>query len=81
MTELYDDLLSSLFHIFYFIFSAPISFSLWFPVSPSLFFVVLSEAFIKCSNSVFFSFLSYIIFHLYTFQNLINQISTHGYSN
>ena len=36
-TGLYDDLLflSSLFHFFYFIVSAPISFSLCFPVSPS----------------------------------------------
>ena len=35
---LYEDLLllSSLFHFFYFIFSAPISFSLCFPISPSL---------------------------------------------
>ena len=38
-TRLYEDLLSSLFHFFYFIFSAPISFSLCFPVSPSLLFV------------------------------------------
>ena len=30
-------LLSSLFHFSYFIFSAPISFSLCFPISPSLF--------------------------------------------
>ena len=38
-TGLYGDLLllSSLFHFFYFIFSAPISFSLCFPISPSLF--------------------------------------------
>ena len=43
-TGLYEDLLllSSLFHIFYFTFSAPISFSLCFPVSPpSLFFFVM----------------------------------------
>ena len=32
-TGLYDDLLSSLFHFFYFIFSAPISFSLCSPIS------------------------------------------------
>ena len=40
-TGLYEDilLLSSLFHFFYFIFSAPISFSLWFPISPSHFFM------------------------------------------
>ena len=46
-TGLYDDLLllSSLFHFFYFIFSAPISFSLCFPISPSLFKNVLSQAF------------------------------------
>ena len=37
-TGLYDDLLllSSMFHFFYSIFSAPISFSLCFPISPSL---------------------------------------------
>ena len=40
-TGLYDDLLllPSLLHFFYFIFSAPISFSLCFPISPSLFFL------------------------------------------
>ena len=39
---LHDDLLllSSLFHFFYFIFSAPISFSLCSPVSPSLLFLM-----------------------------------------
>ena len=55
-TGLYDDLLllSSLFHIFYFIFSVPISFSLCSPISPSLFFFdVLSQAFIKCSKKAF----------------------------
>ena len=38
-TGLHDDLLllPSLFHFFYFIFSAPISFSLYFPIAPSLF--------------------------------------------
>ena len=35
-TGLYEDLLSSLFHCFHFIFTAPISFSLCFPISPSL---------------------------------------------
>jgi len=42
-TGLYDDLLllSSLFHFFYFIFSAPISFSLCSPVSPSPFFSLM----------------------------------------
>ena len=40
-TGLYDDLLliSNLFHFFYFIFSAPISFSLCFPIFPFLFFM------------------------------------------
>ena len=37
----YDDLLPSLFHFLYRIFSAPISFSLCFPSSPSLFFLLL----------------------------------------
>ena len=43
ITGLYDDLilLSSLLHFFYFIFRAPISFNLCFPISPSLFFVVV----------------------------------------
>ena len=43
-TGLYEDilLLSSLFHFFYFIFSAPISFSLCFPISLSLMFFLKS---------------------------------------
>jgi len=56
-TELYEDLLflSSLFHILYCTFSAPISFSLGFSVSPpSLFFSnVLSQAFNKHSRKSF----------------------------
>ena len=55
-TGLYDDLLllSSLFHFFYFIFRAPISFSLCSKISlPLLFFDVLSQAFIKCSRKAF----------------------------
>ena len=52
--KLTDDLLSSLFYSFYFIFSAPISFSLCFPVSPSLLFMdVLSQVFIKHSVKAF----------------------------
>ena len=50
----------AVFHIylvsFYFIFSAPISFSLCFPVSPTLllfFFDVLSQVFTKCSRKAF----------------------------
>ena len=39
--DLHDDLLFSLFHFFYFIFSAPISLSLCFPISPSLFFFLM----------------------------------------
>ena len=54
-TGLYEELLlvSSLFHFFYFIFSALISFSLCFPISPSLLFFifyVLSQVFIKHSR-------------------------------
>ena len=45
-------LLSSSFHFFYFIFSAPISFSLCSPIFPSLLFSdVLSQAFIKCGRN------------------------------
>ena len=49
-TGLYDDLLllSSLFHFFFLMFSAPISFSLCFPIFPSLFFIV----FLKPLSSV-----------------------------
>ena len=54
-TGLYEDLLSSLFHLYYSIFSVPISFSLCFPISPSILFLmdVLSQAFIKCSIKAF----------------------------
>ena len=47
----YDDLLflSSLFHFFYFIFSAPISFSLCSAISPSLFFLMF---FLKPLSSI-----------------------------
>ena len=52
-TGLYDDLilLSSLFHVFYYIFTAFISFSLCFPIFHLflLFFDVLSQTFIKHS--------------------------------
>ena len=37
-TGLYDELLYSLFHFFYFIFSAPVSLSLCLPISPNLYF-------------------------------------------
>ena len=52
-TRLYDDLLllSSLFHFFYLIFSAPISFSLFSNLS--IFFYVLSQAFIKYNRKDF----------------------------
>ena len=54
-TGLHDDLLllSSLFHFFYFIFSVPISFSLCFPISPSLLFFM----FFKPLSSVVEKFL------------------------
>ena len=53
---MYDNflLLSSLFYFFYFIFSAPILFSLCFPISPYLFFFdVLFQGFIKCNRKAF----------------------------
>ena len=53
---LYNDLLliSNLFHFFYFIFSAPISFSLCLPISlPPLLFYALSQAFIKHNKKAF----------------------------
>ena len=56
--EKYKDLslLSSLFYFSYFIFSVSISFSLCFPISPSLFFFyVLSQTFIKYSRKAFVS--------------------------
>ena len=40
-TELYDDLLSSLFYFSCFIFSGTISFSLYSPITPSLLFVLM----------------------------------------
>ena len=67
---LYDDLLllSHLFHFFYFIFSAPISFCLCSPISPSLlFFYVLSQAFIKCSRKDFV-YIPIKIYIIYIFQ-------------
>ena len=71
-TGVYEDLLllSSLFHFFYFIFSAPVSFSLYFPISPSLLFFlfdVLSQVFIKHSRKAFV----YIYMHyIYVLENL-----------
>ena len=47
------DLLPSLFHFFYFIFRALISFSLCFPTSLLHSSVALSQAFIKCSKKAF----------------------------
>ena len=54
---LYDDLLllCSLLHVFYFIFSAPILLS--FPISPPLFFVVLSQGFIKCNRNLLYTYM------------------------
>ena len=65
-TGLYDDLLllSSLFHFFYFIFSAPISFSLCFPISLSLFFFLMF--FIKHLSSIVEKLLCvYIYMYIY----------------
>ena len=58
MFDYYEHVCSSTYHIslvfFYFIFSTPISFSLCFPISPSLlYFLMLSQAFIKCSRKAF----------------------------
>ena len=58
--QLYDDLLSSLFHFFYFVFSAPISFSLF-----SNFSLFFSQAFIKCSRKAFVYI--YIVCIIYIF--------------
>ena len=49
-------LVPSLFHIFYFIISAPISFSLCSPIFPSILFVffnALSQVFVECSRKSF----------------------------
>ena len=57
---IYDDLLflSSLFHFFYFIFSASISFGLCFSISLSV--VVLSQAFIKHGRRAFVYIYKYV---------------------
>ena len=56
---------SSLFHFFYFIFTALISFSLHFPIALSLFVVVvLSQAFIKYNRKAFNTYL-YSIYNIY----------------
>ena len=70
-TGLYEDLLllSSLFHFFYFIFSAPISFNVCFPISPSLLFFlfdVLSQAFIKHRKAFVYTY----IHNIYILENL-----------
>ena len=59
-TGLYEDLLllSSLFHFFYFIFSASISFGLYFSISLSV--VVLSQAFIKHGRKAFVYIYKYV---------------------
>ena len=65
-TGLYDDLLllSSLFHFFYFIFRASISFS--FLISPSLlYFNVLSQAFTKHSVCIYIYIYTHT--HIYTY--------------
>ena len=70
-TGLYDDLLllSSLFHFFYFIFSAPISFSLCSLISPSFFFLMF---FLKPLSSVVEKLLHTHthIFNIYILENL-----------
>ena len=60
-------LLSVLFPFFYFIFSAPISFSLCFPISPYWFFVVLPQAFINFSKNPYVCVYIYIYIYLYLY--------------
>ena len=68
--ELYDDLFSLVcFIYFYFIFSVPISFSVCFPISPSLFSDVPSQAFIKHSIKALYT---YINMHYIYFRKLMN---------
>ena len=67
-TGLYDDLLllSSLFHFFYFIFRASISFS--FLISPSLlYFNFLSQAFTKHSVCVYMCVCVYIYIYIHIY--------------
>ena len=71
----YDDLLllSSLVHFYYFMFSAPISFSLCSPISSSLLFSsdVLSQAFIKGTRKAFVYLYIYIQIHIiYILENV-----------
>ena len=72
-TGLYDNLLllSSLFHIFYFIFSVPISFSLCFPISPSLlFFLMFSQALNKRSRNAFVYIYINNMYNIYILENM-----------
>ena len=64
----YDDrlLVSSLFHIFYFIYSAPISFSLCPPIPPSLFFYVLPQGFLKHRNPFVYIYM-YVCIYVYIY--------------
>ena len=54
-TGIYDDLLllSSLFHLFYFIFSAPTSFNSCFPISPFFSVVLISQNFYAIVHCLF----------------------------
>ena len=76
-TGLYDDLLllSSLFPFFNFIFSAPISFSLCFPIYPSsfmLFLKLLPSIVEKLLNIIFQKYFEYnILENLYSLKILI----------
>ena len=73
-TRLCDDLLlfSSLFRFFYFIVSAPISFSSCSPISPSLslFFYVLSQDFNKHSRKTFVYIYKNSMYNVYVLENL-----------
>ena len=63
-TGLYDDhlLLSNMFHFFYFIFIAPISFM--FSNFPIFFFAVLFQAFINCCKAYTYIYI-YIYIYMY----------------
>ena len=71
-TGLYGNflLLPSLFHFFYFIFSASISFSLCFLIYVFLIFVVLSQAFIKCSRKASVYIYINSVYNVYILENV-----------
>ena len=65
---------SSLFHFFYFICSAPITFSLCFPISPSLFFFFFRMFFLKPLSSIIEKLIYILYIYIYNiyFRELMN---------